>query len=222
MGWVAKPSGQYGLTSAECLANVHEINMYLNSVGFTLEAQAGIVGNLFAESGMNPWRWQSDYVHLNGGYGLFQYTPASGYINGATSLPHYSPNMSTSQQTTGATPEDGLCQLICFYQDTLGKWNPYLWRSYWSPNDYPAEWSQAQRILLTYGTNGRLSMSQFSQIDNVDDATLAFLGCFEGPGQLHLQQRETYADTLFPYLTADTPKKKMPLWMMCGSIKFLY
>ena len=40
-----------------------------------------MMGNAYGESGWNPWRWQNDTYNVNNGYGLFQYTPASGYLN---------------------------------------------------------------------------------------------------------------------------------------------
>ena len=78
MSWYAKPSGAYGYNSVGGKENILEMNMFFNSRDYTLEAQAGIFGNVVGESGLNPWRWQSDTVNLSGGYGLFQYTPARG------------------------------------------------------------------------------------------------------------------------------------------------
>lgn len=53
----------------------------------TLAATCGIIGNMFAESGMNPARWQSDNVgNWSGGLGLIQWTPAtamSDYVTNA-------------------------------------------------------------------------------------------------------------------------------------------
>ena len=67
MGWYAKPSGGYGYNSTEGRANIEQINGILNELGFTLEAQAGILGNIVAESALNPWRWQGDTVNQSGG-----------------------------------------------------------------------------------------------------------------------------------------------------------
>ena len=54
MGWYAKPSGGYGYNSTEGRANIEQINGILNELGFTLESQAGILGNIVAESALNP------------------------------------------------------------------------------------------------------------------------------------------------------------------------
>ena len=54
MAWHAKPSGGYGYNSTEGRANIEQINGILNELGFTLESQAGILGNIVAESALNP------------------------------------------------------------------------------------------------------------------------------------------------------------------------
>ena len=54
----------------------------LTNKGWTLNAIAGLLGNMQAESSINPGRWQSDDVgDLNAGYSLVQWTPASKYID---------------------------------------------------------------------------------------------------------------------------------------------
>ena len=63
---------------------VFEVLKYI--YGWSDNAIAGLIGNLQAESSINPGRWQSDSVNnLNGGYGLVQWTPASKYIDWCTS-----------------------------------------------------------------------------------------------------------------------------------------
>ena len=81
MSWIAKPSGGYLMTSEEGTGNIYEMHYWMDDAAYTLEAQAGVVANCYNESALNPWRWQGDSVSYSGGYGLFQFTPASGYIN---------------------------------------------------------------------------------------------------------------------------------------------
>lgn len=125
MAWQAKPSGGYAVNSSEWKSNLDEINTYLSSQGWTLEAICGACGNFQAESGMNPWRWQSDSVSLTSkvkGYGICQWTPAYGYINDyGKGVDGYSPNLSVTQVTQGATPEDGHAQLIVIDTNKSGK-----------------------------------------------------------------------------------------------------
>ena len=50
--------------------------------GWTINAVAGFLGNVQAESSINPGRWESDNVgNTSKGYGLVQWTPATKYIN---------------------------------------------------------------------------------------------------------------------------------------------
>ena len=65
-------------------SNAYLVYAYLASEGFQAAAIAGILGNMAAESGVNPAAWQS-YGNINLGYGLVQWTPASNYINWASS-----------------------------------------------------------------------------------------------------------------------------------------
>lgn len=54
----------------------------LQNNGWTLNAVCGMLGNMQAESAINPGRWEGDIVGRMGkGYGLVQWTPATKYIN---------------------------------------------------------------------------------------------------------------------------------------------
>ena len=216
--WNAKPSGAYALQSAAGKENILEMSKVFSERGYTDEAKAGVTGNVMAESGLNPWRWQGDTVNTSMGYGLFQFTPASSYLNKADTLTYYAPNMSTSEVTEGATPTDGIAQLIAFDTDLLGKWNRYLWRPYWDKTEYADLYQEALRILDTWGTNRTLSMSQFKQINVIYDATLAFLGCYEGPAVPNMSARLDYAEAAYEIIHGSpfpVMRKGMPVWMMC-------
>lgn len=183
MPFYAKPAGAYSIGSTEGTANINAAYDYLNSFGYVKGAVAGMFGNASHESGLNPWRWQSDEVSLTSdykGYGLFQFTPAYAYIN-LTDIPNHAPNLSVTEQTAGASPDDALAQLYVFVNDNLGKWYSPLWRTYWRSSLYPSLYQQAQNILNTYGDGTSLTQAQFKLIDNYQDACLAFLGCYEGP-----------------------------------------
>ena len=53
-----------------------------NKFGWTVNAISAILGNMHAESSINPGRWQSDEVgNMNGGYSLVQWTPATKVID---------------------------------------------------------------------------------------------------------------------------------------------
>lgn len=225
MSWYAKPSGPYSYNSEEGKANILEIASFFSNIGYTEECQAGIIGNIMAESGLNPWRWQGDSVNLEAGYGLFQYTPARSYIDGAINLQYYAPNKSVTDITSGAKPTDGLAQLNVFDTNLLGKWISSCWRDYWDTTIYSDLYKERERILSTYGTNNRLSMNEFKVIDNVWDSTFSFLACFEGPKVPNIDPRYSNATIVYKIITGNTPdppdppgpiypNRKLPVWMM--------
>ena len=220
MSWVAKPSGGYTLGGQESIDIIDEVHKMLDNAGYSLQSQAGILGNAYHESGLNPWRWQGDTVNLMyGGYGLFQYTASNSaatdrYISVCSSLPYYAPNLSTTSITSGALPTDGICQVNVFTSDYLNKWYSGLWRSYWPEN---AELrAKCNNILSTYGNGSTLTQQQFSHIPNVEDATIAFLGCFEGPAIPNYTVRVSTAQQIYELLrNMPHTGSKLPLWMMC-------
>lgn len=204
--WHAKPSGGYYYGSGEGLENVHCINGFFNSQGYSLEVQAGIITNIYHESALNPWRWQYDIYDPSYGYGLFQFTPGSDYLNYCNDVMGFAPNLSVSTVTPGAAPWDGYAQLIVLHEDRLSKWTPYCWRTYW--NDEPnAEALRQIRndILGTYGSGGLLTYQQFLTIDRVDYALFAFLACYEGPLHPNYYTRLADANQIYAILSGSEP-----------------
>lgn len=224
--WYAKPAGTYTFSSVEGKSNCFEISDYLSAKGYRVEAIAGILGNMMGESGLNPWIWQYNTMSLNSGYGLFQFTPAKDYINGCKDVPFYAPNLSVTQVTAGALPTDGIAQLEVFDVDRLIKWKDGCWRTYWDKTKYATEWQRAQQILLTYGNGSRLTMSEFRGINDLYDATFAFMACFEGPEKPTIAGRYANARLAYEVITGERPpeptptkRKKMPLYMYLRRIR---
>lgn len=101
MSWHAKPTGGYNIYSTEGIENGTMIYYQMRAAGWTTEAISAVVGNICAEGGLNPWRWQSDIIvgpedfwdHTHG-YGLAGFTPAGKYIEDtdAQGYPGYAPN----------------------------------------------------------------------------------------------------------------------------------
>lgn len=195
----AKPSGGYAINSLEGTTNIQRIYDYLHNEGYADNCIVGILGNVYGESALNPWLWENNTYNLNNGYGLFQFTPASEYIN-ATWLPDYAPNTDTTQAVAGADPDDALGQLYALVNDTFGKWLNTCWRSYWDPNDYPDLYTKRTYILNTYGSGSSLSMAQFMTINDYSDACFAFLACYEGPLIPNYLQRLGYAADIKPII----------------------
>lgn len=200
--WHAKPSGGYSLSSAEGQDNMDCIYAIFNNQGYTLEAVCAIIGNMNNESAMNVWRWQGDSVNYSAGYGLIQFTPASDYIN-LQNVPYHSPNLSVSQQTAGATPEDGSAQCYVIYQDTLNKWQVNIWRDYWNTTTYASEYAYMQELRNTYGRY--ISQDTFKTITDLKAATFIFNGGYVGERDLNFDPRYADAQTAYAYLSGHDP-----------------
>ena len=203
MTWHAKPSGGYNFDTTENYDNSIEIFNILSAQGFDSAAIAGICGNAQHESGLNPWSWQGDTVGsgYRNGYGLLQWTPATGYIY----LPGATPNLSVSGQTQGATPEDGARQMQSFYENNPAKWTTSCWRSYWSPSTYASYYDRTRYILNTWGSGSSISLDQFKTINDPYYAADCFLACFEGPSVPNYGVREDTAKDFYERFTGVTP-----------------
>lgn len=68
--------------SAQLNINALYIFKYLKAKKWTLQAIAGLLGNMQHESALNPGRWQGEKVNnLSGGFGLIQWTGADIHLN---------------------------------------------------------------------------------------------------------------------------------------------
>lgn len=77
--WVTNEHGVIDQAGMENNALI--INEYFSLLGWTPNAISAILGNMQAESGINPARWESDNIgNLDGGLGLVQWTPATKLI----------------------------------------------------------------------------------------------------------------------------------------------
>lgn len=229
MSWHAKPSGGYPVGSTEWEDNIQMIYSMLSDT-WTLQAISGMCGNLQAESGLNPWRWQSDSVSLTDkykGYGLPQFTPAYGYIdNYGQGVSGYAPNLSVSTITQGASPTDGQAQIIVIDTDKAGK---YLNRSsYCSFADI----------------RGLYPFSNFKVCTDAWLCTVAWLYDYEFPASQYrteAQAKARYNNTIavYQYLVGSAPpdppdppyppeppekhtKNKTPIYMYRRCKKWLY
>lgn len=82
MSWTI---GNYALSQVQMNANAVEVYKYFSGRGWSLNAIAGILGNMQSESYVNPGVWQSlNEGNYSGGFGLVQWTPATNYTNWAT------------------------------------------------------------------------------------------------------------------------------------------
>lgn len=143
MAWHAKVTGGYDRTSQEALDNANMLATALVSQGWSLKSIAALLGNGAGESGLNPWRWESDYVPTYNeflgwqgqvaqqhGYGIFGFTPASSYINSNNQQAYasygYAPNFSDVQ----GNPSDGEAQTRYFITTVSANWTHNLFNYY--------------------------------------------------------------------------------------------
>lgn len=81
MGWTI---GNYYLTISQMEDNALEVFSFLSARGWSLNAIAGMCGNMQSESNINPGIWQSlTEWNYSGGFGLVQWTPATNYTDWA-------------------------------------------------------------------------------------------------------------------------------------------
>lgn len=213
MAWSAKPSGGYGMQSAQGTGNIYEMHYIMDNAGYSLEAQSAVVANCANESALNPWRWQSDTVNYSAGYGLFQFTPASDYFNNCTWVQNFAPNTATGYQTAGASPNDGDAQMYVLVNDVLGKWTPGCWRSYWQSDSYL--WQMRDTILNTWGYGSGITQAQFATISDLECALFCFFACYEGPWYIsdyYARVNDVY--TAYNIISGAPYHRPLPLWLL--------
>lgn len=80
-------SGNYYLSQSQMENNALYLYSLLSNKGWTLNAIAGVLGNMETESTINPGIWEGlNEGNLDGGYGLVQWTPATKFIDWANNL----------------------------------------------------------------------------------------------------------------------------------------
>lgn len=240
MAWYAKTTGLYGINSAEAIANVTEIVNSLQGKGFSLRSACAIAGNIADESGYNPWRWEGDNVQsVNSisstvGYGLFQFTPPTNYINSTNYSQYindgYAPNFSDQ----AGNPSDGNAQME-FMEDNY-------YSSYFNTqagyNRYEPYFTAAGIDISQFYwiTEDEMKSGVYTSTGNeitIANLTGAFMLCWERPNQVyapsHYQPRVDAAVHWWDYFNDNPPTppdppvpppippyppRKMPLWMM--------
>ena len=74
------------LNQSQMEVNATYLYNALTSRGWSINAIAGILGNMQAESSINPGRWQGNNVGVGPAYGLVQWDPFTKYTNWAENL----------------------------------------------------------------------------------------------------------------------------------------
>lgn len=109
MAWISKETNQFGVMSASEEEN--NVNLMFNLLGslMTVNAFAGLAGNVQWESHFNPTQWQGSYQvgDMDAGFGLVQWTPASKIFS-----------------ALGGSVRDGNAQTMAIYNLTANDWLP--------------------------------------------------------------------------------------------------
>lgn len=88
--WGDQQDSSHALTTTQMQVNATYIYGYLTAQGWTLNAIAGLLGNMQYESTINPGRWEGNDVGVGPGYGLVQWTPYTKYTEWSGIVGDYS------------------------------------------------------------------------------------------------------------------------------------
>lgn len=180
--WHAKVRGGYSRDTQEALDNARMMAAVMRTQGWSLKAIAAMLGNGAGESGLNPWRWESDDVPTyseyqswsseearSHGYGLFGFTPASKYIEGGKSYEGYAPNFSDR----AGNASDGAAQ-TSYFSATVG--------SSWSHSNYSYYADDFAEIGVDINDFYYISFDEFKAGgSSIANLTGAFCLCYEKP-----------------------------------------
>ena len=204
--WHAQATGGYAESSVEARDNAEMTYGILHSLGWSLNAVCGYLGNVGSESAYNPWRWEGDKIlgpdgydgDTAHGYGFVQWTPGGNYIQNATAQAQlgYNPNYSGHPGNVS----DARAQLYFMHV--------------WSADN---QWDSRY-------TSYPLSWAQFIKSDQSPEyLASAFLYNFERPDETQAAitepDRRAAARRWYDYLGGITPPTPgtsggLPLWML--------
>ena len=138
MPWHCKNTYGYLKESTEAYDNAIMAWSIMQSLGWSLLAFCAMWGNVEAESGYNPWRWQYENllpvgspdieIQNNHAYGLCQWDPAGKYIHGGVGYSGYGPNYSNQ----AGSQNDGTAQLY-YLEATAVSSGQYYYPNYQHP-----------------------------------------------------------------------------------------
>lgn len=183
---VIERNGSYGTyygsptgTSSPCTTSQQQTNAlyiygYLTDKGWTLNAIAGLLGNMQVESSINPGRWQNDDVdNTSLGYSLVQWTPTTKYTNWCAEQGYTDPSAMDS----------ALARIIYEVENGL-QWIPtgqynYTFEEFTTSNLTSSELAKA--FLLNYERPADQSSSAQNYRAQLASAWYAFLGSEEPP-----------------------------------------
>lgn len=129
MAWI---EGNRFLSMTEMENNARIIWNYLGSKGWTINAVAGMLGNMQHESSINPKIWENLTVDYNRGYGLTQWTPATKLFKWAgTDNP-------TGEQELDRIIYESENELQWFYNSEVGEAPPITFKEFTTSLEPPS------------------------------------------------------------------------------------
>lgn len=171
------------LTQAQMQLNATYIKNSLTAKGWTLNAIAGILGNMQSESAINPGRWQGDNVGVGPAYGLTQWDPYTKYTNWAT-----------SEGYDYSTMDSNIARIIYELQNGL---------QYYATSGYPESFTEFSRSTQT----PYYLACAFAW--NYERSAVVLWGT-EAEKEALRQQRGGNANNWYSYLSGDTPPTPPP------------
>lgn len=195
--YYGSPYGQSSpLTLDQMKVNAYYIYLYLSAKGWSVESISGVLGNMEAESALNPGRWQDDNVGVGPAYGIVQWDPWTKYTNWCADN-----NLSDPSEM-----DNNLARIIYELEHGI---------QYYATEDYP----------LSFRTFTQSEESPYylacAFAWNYEKSSVVISGS-EAEKEALRQARGGNAEYWYTFLTGEEPptpptpaptRKKMPLWM---------
>lgn len=173
------------LSQSQMEVNATYIYSYLLDKGWTVNAIAGLLGNMQHESALNPGRWEGNDVGSGPGYGLVQWTPFSKYTNWCSEQGYSDPS----------EMDNNLARIIWEIENHV---------QYYATDDYPESFLQ---FTLSEQTPYYLACA-FAF--NYERSWVALYGTPAEKEALR-QKRGGSANDWYEYLTGETPTPPTPI-----------
>lgn len=175
--------------------NAIEIWNATSAAGWTLQATAALLGNMWRESTINPGLFEGltkrPYTTSGKGYGLTQWTPASKFIQRASDIGYTYPPYTEADTYANA----GAVQIAVIIHEL----NPNAPNVQWYP-----------------GRGYNLTRDQFIHGNyTVEKLTCAFWAQYERPSSTaYPSARVTEAEYWYEFLGGVPPRRSLPAWLL--------
>lgn len=227
--WHAKPMGSYARGSTEGDDNACMIcSKLILDFGWTLEACAGLLGNIAGEGGLNPWQYEIAFTNQLGrlpteaeanatsyGMGLVGWTPCRKWTDPTnvywswdlSTFSGYGPNF----YDKAGNVRDGAAQTELIGRCMVGNGNGNFW---------------VRGRSDIFGNVHNMRAEDYIALTDVNVAAVEFLWCAEYPSSIHPPadptdtetRRKNAANTWYQHLIdigfTPSPENLFPIWLM--------